>query len=79
VGIIILYGASARGDWKKLNDLAPGRKSPPSDYAIQVFLQDGKDCGSIAWQEIDKAGTKAKLSATPRFIYHGINYVNRKL
>jgi predicted nucleotidyltransferase len=80
VGMIILYGSYARGDWKELKDLAPDRKSGhPSDYDILVILRDERDCSSTARREIDKAGAEAKLTATPRFIYHDIDYVNRKL
>jgi uncharacterized protein len=80
VGMIILYGSYARGDWKELKDLAPDRKSGhPSDYDILVILRDEMDCSSTARREIDKAGAEAKLSATPRFIYHAIDYVNHKL
>lgn len=79
-GMIILYGSYARGDYKELKDLAPDRKSGhPSDYDILAIIGDEGNCGSQAWQLIVDECTEAKLSATPRFIHHDLDYVNRKL
>ncbi len=79
-GMIILYGSYARGDYKELKDLAPDRKSGhPSDYDILAIIEDEEDCDSLAWQKITEECTEAKLSATPRFIHHNLDYVNRKL
>lgn len=79
-GMIILFGSYARGDYKELKDLAPDRKSGhPSDYDILAIIGDEVNCGSQAWQLIVDECTEAKLSATPRFIHHDLDYVNRKL
>lgn len=80
LGMIILFGSYARGDWKEAKDLAPDRKSGhPSDYDILAISEDEGDCDSLAWQDISRACDEAKLSATPRFIHHDIDYVNAKL
>lgn len=80
LGMIILFGSYARGGWKEAKDLSPDRKSGhPSDYDILAISEDEGDCDSLAWQEITRACSEAKLSATPRFIHHDIGFVNRKL
>lgn len=80
VQMVILFGSYARGDWKEAGDLAPDRKSGHvSDYDILVITESETDCGSLARQEIVQACIAAGLSATPRFIYHDIEYVNSRL
>lgn len=80
VGMIILFGSYARGGWKEAKDLAPDRKSGHvSDYDILAISRKEADCDSLAWQRITEACHGAGLSATPRFIHHDINFVNRKL
>lgn len=79
-GMIILYGSYARGDYKELKDLAPDRKSGhPSDYDILAIVGKEGNCGTLAWQWIVEDCTEARLSATPRFIYHDLDYINSKL
>ena len=79
-GMIILFGSYARGDWREEKDLAPDRKSGhASDYDILIILKDENDCDNQARQNIEQASTSVGLSAMPRFIYHDINFVNRKL
>lgn len=83
VGLIILYGSYARGDYRELKDLAPERKSGhPSDYDILVVFEQAPyqtQEKTQAWQAIMEDCTHAGLSATPRFIHHELGYVNRKL
>jgi uncharacterized protein len=80
VEMVILFGSYARGGWKEAKDLAPDRKSGHvSDYDILVLTEDAQDCDFRAKQEIEQACAEAGLSATPRFIYHEIDFVNRKL
>ncbi|MCU7844859.1 MAG: HEPN domain-containing protein [Candidatus Thiodiazotropha sp. (ex Monitilora ramsayi)] len=80
VGMVILFGSYARGGWKEAKDLAPDRKSGHvSDYDILAIFSDESACDSLAWQEIAQRCGEAKLSATPRFIHHDIDFVNRKL
>jgi uncharacterized protein len=80
VGMIILFGSYARGDWREMKDLAPDRKSGhPSDYDILAITQDEEQCDAQAWQVITEACAKAELSAIPRFIEHDIDFVNGKL
>ncbi|MCU7928883.1 MAG: HEPN domain-containing protein [Candidatus Thiodiazotropha sp. (ex Dulcina madagascariensis)] len=80
VGMMVLFGSYARGDWREAKDLAPDRRSGhPSDYDILAIFEDEGDCDSLAWRKIAKACSEAKLSATPRFIHHDIDFVNRKL
>ncbi|MCU7928886.1 MAG: HEPN domain-containing protein [Candidatus Thiodiazotropha sp. (ex Dulcina madagascariensis)] len=80
VGMIVLFGSYARGDWREVKDLAPDRRSGhPSDYDILAIFEDEGACDSLAWQAIAKACSAAKLTATPRFIHHDIGFVNRKL
>ncbi|MEJ2620545.1 MAG: HEPN domain-containing protein [Candidatus Thiodiazotropha sp.] len=80
IGMIILFGSYARGDWREMKDLAPDRKSGhPSDYDILTITRDEEQCSSQVWQEISNACTETRLSATPRFIHHDINFVNTKL
>jgi uncharacterized protein len=80
VGMIILFGSYARGDWREMKDLAPDRKSGhPSDYDILVITQDEEPCDSQAWQAITEACAEVRLTAIPRFIHHDIEFVNGKL
>jgi HEPN domain-containing protein/predicted nucleotidyltransferase len=80
IGMIILFGSYARGGWKEAQDLEPDRKSGHvSDYDILVLTESDADCDSRAKQDIEKACINAGLSATPRFIYHEVDFVNRKL
>lgn len=80
VEMVILFGSYARGGWKEAKDLAPDRKSGHvSDYDILVLTGGALDCDFRAKQEIELACVDAGLSATPRFIYHEIDFVNRKL
>ncbi|MEJ2046075.1 MAG: HEPN domain-containing protein [Reinekea sp.] len=85
-GMIILFGSYARGDYRELKDLAPDRKSGhPSDYDILVVVNvvnaanQESDAGAAAQQQIENECIAAGLSATPRFIYHDLSYLNRKL
>jgi uncharacterized protein len=80
VGMIILFGSYARGDWREMKDLAPDRKSGhPSDYDILVITQDEEPCDSQAWQAITEACAEVRLTAIPRFIHHDVEFVNGKL
>jgi HEPN domain-containing protein len=80
VQMIILFGSYARGDWKEARDLAPDRKSGHvSDYDILAITEGEADCSSLARHEVTQACNAAGLSATPRFIYHTIEYVNARL
>ncbi len=80
VGMIILFGSYARGDWKERKDLAPDRKSGhPSDYDILVLTEDESDCDSGEVHSINNACLDAHLSATARVIHHDIGFMNRKL
>lgn len=80
VGLIVLFGSYARGDWKEAKDLAPDRRSGhASDYDILAVTGREDDCDSLAWQEIADQCSQAGLSAYPRIIHHDIGFVNRKL
>ncbi|MEJ2045260.1 MAG: HEPN domain-containing protein [Reinekea sp.] len=85
-GMIILFGSYARGDYRELKDLAPDRKSGhPSDYDILVVVNvvnaanQESDAGAAAQQQIENECIAAGLTATPRFIYHDLSYLNLKL
>jgi hypothetical protein len=50
-----------------------------SDYDILVLTESTEDCDFRAKEAIEQACLDAGLSATPRFIYREIDFVNRKL
>jgi hypothetical protein len=50
-----------------------------SDYAILVLMQHELDCDFRVWQKIEAVCVSAKLSATPFFIQHCINFMNHEL
>lgn len=80
VGLVLLFGSYARGDWKEEADLAPDRPSGhPSDYDILAVTDDSADCDSGTWQAIADECNGANLSTHVRIIHHEIGYLNRQL
>ncbi|WP_303902214.1 HEPN domain-containing protein [Thiohalomonas denitrificans] len=80
VGLIVLFGSYARGDWKDARDLAPDRRSGhASDYDILAVTEEPDDCDSLVWHQIGEVCHEAGFSASPRIIHHDIDFLNRKL
>jgi HEPN domain-containing protein len=80
VGLVMLFGSYARGDWKEEADLPPEHPSGhPSDYDILAVTDDTADCDAGTWLAISKQCNSAGLSTHARIIHHEIGFLNRQL
>jgi len=81
VGMIILFGSYARGDYKEEADLDPERPSGhKSDYDILVVTKEqGTADDRSIWHEATKQCDQANLSTHVRIIAHDIQFVNIRL
>ncbi len=80
VGLVLLFGSYARGDWKEEADLAPERPSGhASDYDVLAVTDDSADCDAGTWQDIAEECNRAGHSTHVRIIHHEIGHLNRQL